>query len=182
MLKILTSILVLFPATLFASPTFLYCQTNSPDYIYLGDSMSKAIAACGNPMSKTEKTIYPTKDQAVTRWVYNYRPNSGFTQGQIIQKKNALIIDFVDKKVSSISVEGTGTQKTNYCNEKTSISIGDSMQKVDQVCFYPDDIKNIQKRTVLPSQQQFTLTVQPGPDLPGQKLYFVNDKLTKIGN
>lgn len=180
--KFIILIAVSLPMTLIASPNFIYCQTSMPDYIYLGASMSKAIAACGNPISKTEKTIYPTQDQAAVRWVYNYRPNSGFNQGQLIQKKNALIIDFVDKKVSAISVLNSSKQKTYYCNLAVSINIGDSMQKVGQVCFTPDLIQNITNKIVLPSKEQITLTIQPAPGLPEQKLYFVDDKLVSIGN
>lgn len=178
--KFIILIVVSLPIALIASPNFIYCQTGMPDYIYLGDPMSKAIAACGNPTSKTEKTIYPTQDQAIVRWIYNYQPNSGFNQGQMIQKKNALIIDFVDKKISAISVLNTSTQTTNYCNPTVSINIGDSMQKVGQVCFTPDLIQNITNKIALPPKEQITLTIQPATGLPVQKLYFVDDKLTKI--
>lgn len=144
--------------------------------------MAKVIEDCGTPISKTQKMIYPIKEQKVDQWTYDYRPNSGFTQGKIIGQKNALVINFSDKKILNIYVLNKEVKQTNYCNPKVSISIGDSMQQVGQVCYYPSSTKNTTLKTVLPRVNQITLTIQPAAGIPAQKLYFVDDKLIKIGD
>lgn len=177
---IATLLLFGMPTYLLAAQTYLYCTQKQPDYIYLGASMMKVVGACGEPIRTEEKYITPVKQQLVDQWIYHHQPNSAFAQGFLYVKQNAMVINFVDNQVSAIEVEGQAVKSTHYCNPELPIAIGDTMQKVYQICFWADIKHQITQTIPLPTEQQIVLTYEPSPNTPLKKLYFKNLKLIKI--
>lgn len=180
MRKIALTLLSL-PTILFASQQSLYCVSNNPGTVYLGDSLNQVISICGTPASKWTKQIYPVKKTPITQWIYNRQPNSAVTQGEMIYQPNALIINFdTDFKITKIIVNGNSVKKTNYCNTEVTLKLGDSSQTAYQLCQWADEKKETTEETLLSPKQQTTITYQAAVYTPANTLIFEDGKLTKI--
>ncbi len=173
--------ILLLPASLFAAQQSLYCASQNPGTVEIGNSIEQVINTCGTPTSQSTKEIYPVKEQPVTQWIYNHIPNSAWTQGALINEPNALIVNFdQNNKITKIVVNGTSVEQTNTCNIQLSLHVGDTMQKTYQLCQWADDKKELIEKTMLPSKQQTTFIYQTSSFNPPTTFIFEDSQLVMI--
>ena len=156
---------------------YLYCPKTS-GYAYIGDSLEKVKQTCGNPINSAQAPP-PQKTIEVTRWIWNFQPNSGNSRFGFKRMNKALVIDFKDQKIIKIVVEGSPVQQTNYCNPFKPLKIGDKSLLALALCHRASTEKNISQQ-IPEGSKQTVLTYKPEPYSPTVNLSFQDNKLRAI--
>jgi hypothetical protein len=174
---------LLIPQLLVAADNYFYCTPNNQPggYIYPADTMDRVMQVCGKPDETTEEKTTAKKTEKVTRCIYNYVP---YTADKVnsISKINVqgLVVDFVNRKVSQILVEGTSVDSSDYCRmgKKQPIKIGDTAPKVLAACGSSMRCKKFDRVIPDANAKQIIWTYQQiGTPI---KLYFKDGKVEKI--
>lgn len=170
------TILLILPASLYAA-NYLYCPKTS-SYVQIGDSLEKTQQTCGSPLSKTNAPP-PQKQVTLLRWTYSFQPHSGLRNTGFLRQKNALVIDFEDRKIVRILVKNTPVQSTTFCNSSKPFKIGDTARLVQSLCNRASKEETI-LQNIPDGSEQTILAYQFSSHSPVNKLYFQNNKLRKI--
>jgi hypothetical protein len=135
---------------------------------------------CGDPQAQDVQTTHSTETEQVEQWIYDYVPNSPLVTGQVVSRKDAFVVYFKNLKAVEILVEGESVQATKYCRPDVVVSVGDSADRIYQVCQWPSLKQNITRPISQKPVEQMILTYQSSPQNPARKLYFEDFKLVKI--
>jgi hypothetical protein len=109
----------------------MFCPNNF-NSINIGDSLDAVIAACGAPDSKKESKKTPFQPQ---EWTY-YIQQPALGAGMVGTLKTTFAFDASGKMVN-MSVNGAGESQSMICDNITTLSLGDTTDKVEKVCGKP---------------------------------------------
>lgn len=155
--------LLLFPVSCLA----LFCP-GSFNNISMGDSLETVVATCGNPASINE---YNKPAKVPQEWNFYQRLNPTDTGTMKVT------VAFEDNQVINISVNGIGMGSTNICGN-TAINVGDSMDRIEQICGKPAFI-NMAQGSYAMGAKVTEITYAGSPPV---KLTFEDGKLIKRSN
>lgn len=160
----------------------LYCPKNS-QYIKPGMSTEQVIQACGQPLTKQKKRGYLSKRIPVTQYIYNSAgaKKSFYGTWQLSHGQDGVqvIVNVVDNKVKSISMEGSASNAFSLCGGN-AISVGDPAAKLS-ACGQASAINKTYINQ--PTGQNATSEAwvyQLNRYQPSVRLTFVNGKLQSI--
>ena len=187
--SILTVISFLFTTVLFADQAPFYCPKNH-GYIRIGMSESEVLKLCGTPTSKTESKNAAVEQIPVTQLVYSNLNKDPVYRGYkliyntwslpIGSTENTLEIDIIDGKISSIRLNGSDTNASSICGNR-SFAVGDLADTVFSACGSPSlTNKTFINRSVQGKSKPVTWTYSDNPYQPTFKLIFMDGKLEAI--
>jgi hypothetical protein len=168
----------------------LYCPQNS-GYINTGMTQQQVMAACGQPLAKQESNNPVTQKVPVTQLIY-----TTLNQGSVYSGLNSafytqwnlpsgtagigLEINIMNNKVSSIKINGSGTNAMSVCGGK-SVQIGDNANVVYSACGSPSMVNNSYINQVVPSNTKPEVWIyQVNQYQSPISLTFINGKLQSI--
>ena len=190
-----SSILMALSGSLLASATAwagssLYCPQNA-GYISTGMTQEQVLAACGAPLAKQQSNAAVTEKVPVKQLLYTSL-NTGsvypglnaafYDQWSLPSGSNGLGVEvnIVNDKVSSVSINGNGTNAMSICGG-TSIQIGSSLNQVYTACGSPTMINNSFINQAVPSNSKPEVWIyQVNQYQSPISLTFVNGKLQSI--
>lgn len=153
----------------------LFCA-NTSRYVDDGADQAAVVAACGQPISKTKKTIEVTQPVRIVNYIYRF--DQGSTAAPT---RPPIILSFANGQVTSIIVGGEKLANTSSCDKygNQSVSLGMNTAQVTQVCGnMPDQISGEDSQQVVGKKTIEVWTYQFSPQGPLTELHFEDGKLT----
>ena len=197
--------LSLLPITAAFAETSVYCPQKS-GYINVGMTQDQVLAACGEPMNRqtsdrpiTQKVpvtqlIYPTLNQGSP--VYPQLNSAFYNQWSLPSgsRGTSLEIDVINDKVSSIHLNGRGTNAMSICggsqpqsNGQTdltgggTIAVGSNINDVYNACGSPSYVNNTFIYQTVPSAHKPEIWIyQVNQYQSPYSLTFLDGKLQSI--
>lgn len=185
-----TSKVVMILTLFFSSICFAdsyYCPKTA-QYIDFGSDQEMVVQACGQPISKSKKTVKVKEPVQVTNFVYRYDQGSPNAQVPNMPVRSPttrppVVISFINGVVSSITVSGMKVQGTTACDKtgNQSISIGMTQAQIGQICGeIPDEYYGTTTERTVGSKEVETWTYQFFPNGPLVQFNFEDGKLTNV--
>lgn len=143
--------------------------------IQVGDSMEAVQAACGPASSTATKQVQETTPTTTVQWTYSL----GWMNGAQTSLLPSLVLTFKNNKVTQITRSGAPVALGAYCVLNGVINIGDSSDKVLQVCGEPNVISQSQQANTT-TKTLIVWTYNYGPYRPQMILQFENGALSQI--
>lgn len=191
--RIILAGFILFPVSALGD-TYLYCSENH-GYVKLGMTESEVIAACGQPIKKTEAGNQVVQKVPVTQLIYTtpnldtFAPSDDWAGVSNIYKQWSLPsgthqvrleINIMNNKISSILINGETTNAQSIC-EGGSFEIGDNESAVYQACGSPSIVNNTYVNRPVPSNEKPEVWVYQNDQYQQPiSLTIINGKLQSI--
>jgi hypothetical protein len=189
-LKIILSITsLLFTTTLFAEQAPFYCPKNH-GYIRIGMTEDEVLKLCGTPTSKEQSKSAAVEQIPVTQLVYSTLNKDPVYRGYklvyntwslpIGSDGNTLTVDIIDGKISSIRLNGSGTNASSICGNR-SFAVGDLADTVFSACGSPSlTNQTFINRSVRGKSKPITWTYSADQYQPTFQLIFMDGQLEAI--
>lgn len=162
----------------------MYCPQNHA-FINLGMTADQVLAACGQPLARVQSNTPFMQKVPVLQLMYNNQGSQSAFYGVWslpvgVNSGAQLQVDIIDNKVSSVSINGNGTNAFSICNG-AMIQVGDSVNKVYSNCGNPSLVNNTFINQPIQSNQKPEIwTFQTDQFQTPFRLTFVNGKLQSI--
>ncbi len=186
MIKSATTILMLVFSSICLADSF-YCP-NTASYVEYGADQNAVVQACGQPVSKTKKTIKVKEPVRVINYVYRFDQGSASDQTPNMPVRSPtirppVIVSFVNGQVTGIEVSGTSVQGTTACdkNNNKSINVGMTQAQIGELCgTMPDSYYGTDTEKVVGTKEVEVWTYQFYPQSPLVEFSFEDGKLASI--
>jgi hypothetical protein len=167
----------------------IYCPQKQ-GYINVGMSASQVVAACGQPLSRKITNQPPTQKIPVTQLIY-----TSLNQGSVYSGLNSIYnqwslpsgskgvsleVDIINNKVSSVRLNGSGTNAATLCGGN-NVQVGDDENRVYNACGNPSLVNNTFINQPIPTNSPPEVWIyQVDQFQPAITLTIVNGKLQSI--
>ena len=179
-----------------------YCPQGHA-FIQLGMTESEILSACGKPTQQMKSPQAATERIPVTQLIYSSISQVNPYPGQVNAMSNnwypgltnifnqwslptatneafKLEVDIVNNKVTSIRMNGGGTNALTMCPGRP-IQVGDDINDVYSSCGSPETTNTTYKNVVIPSKEKPVIWIYEVDQYsPNLRLTFIDGKLQSI--
>lgn len=189
MIKLIVILIGSLTAQICNSSDSKYCPKNH-GFISVGMTTNAVLSACGQPTSTYTSDQQVTKKVPVKQLIFTDlgrgREYPGISESFYNQwslpggaHRISIEVDIINNKVSSIRINGSTSNATSLCG--SSISNGDDINKVYNLCGSPSSINETYLNQAIPSNTKPEIwTYQIDKFQPTIRLTFVNGRLESI--
>ena len=165
-----------------------YCA-HSASYIQLGDTTAQVAAACGQPTQTHTQAKQATNNQPIEIWSYNASklvspdspPITNFINTSKPTNNMPLKLEMVSGVVKRISYNNVALNDISVCQNRATITVGESMQSVLQKCGKPTGTTLLTQAPLNTQSANQTTTWDYNDGYgAGFTLTFSNGRLTQI--